>query len=74
MTEIGPRLPNLDVPTLRSDIDEWSAFWGQFKRTVHLNNALSTMTKFFYLRHYLVGEAAARSLVSPLSNRVMSTP
>lgn len=58
-TRIGPRLPNLGMPTFRGDIHEWSAFWEQFEQTVHLNNALSTTTKFFYLRHYLAGEAAA---------------
>ncbi|KAH8035916.1 hypothetical protein HPB51_011014 [Rhipicephalus microplus] len=50
-TAIDPRLPNLSMPTFRDDIHEWSAFWEQFEQTVHLNNALSTTTKFFYLRH-----------------------
>ncbi|KAH8024860.1 hypothetical protein HPB51_001891 [Rhipicephalus microplus] len=58
-TAMGPRLPNLGIPTFRGDIHEWSAFWEQFEQTVHLNNALSTTMKFFYLRHYLAGEATA---------------
>nr|XP_037291926.1 uncharacterized protein LOC119187905 [Rhipicephalus microplus] len=66
-TAIGPRLLNLDMPTFRGDIHEWSAFWEQFEQTVHLNNALSTTTKFFCLRHYLAGEAAAAICGFPTS-------
>ncbi|KAH7932544.1 hypothetical protein HPB51_029245 [Rhipicephalus microplus] len=67
MTIIGPKLPNFDLQTFRGDIPEWSAFWEQFEQTVHLNNALSTMTKFFYLWHYLAGEAAAEIFGFPTS-------
>ncbi|KAH7937922.1 hypothetical protein HPB49_017603 [Dermacentor silvarum] len=59
MPRIGPRLPNLDMLTFKGDIHKWAAFWEQFEQTVHLNNAISTTTKFFYLWHYLAGEAAA---------------
>ncbi|KAH8022924.1 hypothetical protein HPB51_006354 [Rhipicephalus microplus] len=58
-TRIGLRLTNLDLPTFRGDIDKWSTFWEQFEQNVHLNNAFPMTTKFFYLRHYLAGEAAA---------------
>ncbi|XP_075723992.1 uncharacterized protein LOC142766061 [Rhipicephalus microplus] len=65
-TAIGERLLNLGMPTFRGDIHEWSAFWEQYEQTVHLNNALSTTTKF-YLCHYLTGEAAAAICGFPTS-------
>ncbi|KAH7954175.1 hypothetical protein HPB49_016117 [Dermacentor silvarum] len=67
MPRIGARLPNLDMPTFKGDIHKWAAFWEQFEQTVLLNNAISTTTKFFYLRHYLAGEAAATIAVLPTS-------
>ncbi|KAH7964504.1 hypothetical protein HPB51_027258 [Rhipicephalus microplus] len=65
-TAIGPRLPNLGMQTFRGDIHERSAFWEQFEQTVHLNNATSATT-FFYLCHYLAGEAAAAICGFPTS-------
>ncbi|KAH8036391.1 hypothetical protein HPB51_000173 [Rhipicephalus microplus] len=73
-TAIVPRLPNLGMPTFKGDIHEWSALWEQFEQTVHLNNALSTMTKFFYLRHYLAGEAAAVICGFPTSEACYAMP
>ncbi|KAH7973912.1 hypothetical protein HPB49_006926 [Dermacentor silvarum] len=64
---IGPRLPNLDMRTFKGDIHKWAAFWEQFEQTVHLNKAISTTTKFLYLRHYLAGEAAAAIAGLPTS-------
>ena len=43
-----PSLPKLDMPTFKGDINQWTGFWEQFEQTVHLNNALSSPTKFFY--------------------------
>ncbi|KAH7958666.1 hypothetical protein HPB49_004081 [Dermacentor silvarum] len=67
MPRIGPRLPNLDMPTFKGDIHKWAAFWEQFEQTVHLNNDISTTSQFFYLRHYLAGEAAAAIAGLPTS-------
>ncbi|KAH7974693.1 hypothetical protein HPB49_018167 [Dermacentor silvarum] len=40
MPRIAPRLLNLDMPIFKGDINKWTAFWGQFEQTVHLNNAI----------------------------------
>ncbi|XP_037515172.1 uncharacterized protein LOC119391568 [Rhipicephalus sanguineus] len=56
---MAPRLPQLHIPTFRGDIAQWTGFWEQFEQVVHLNNDLTPSTKFYYLKSFLAGDAAA---------------
>ncbi|XP_037573448.1 uncharacterized protein LOC119455966 [Dermacentor silvarum] len=55
----APRLPTLTIKPFYGDVSQRTSFWEQFNGVVHANKALCTTDKFYNLRNYLVGEAAA---------------
>ncbi|XP_077535992.1 uncharacterized protein LOC144148313 [Haemaphysalis longicornis] len=55
----GTRLPMLTIQPFQGDVCSWTSFWEQFNGAVDTNRALTAIDKFYYLRNYLSGEAAA---------------
>jgi len=51
------KLPKFDLPTFNGDSLSWQGFYDQFNVSVHLNESLSNIDKFNYLKRYLRGEA-----------------
>ena len=51
------KLPKLEVRKFVGKIEEWQEFWDSFESAIHLNDSLSKVDKFSYLRGLLVGPA-----------------
>ncbi len=51
------KLPKIDLPHFRGNLTRWTAFWDSFNAAVHLNDRLSEIDKFNYLRSLLEGTA-----------------
>ena len=56
------KLPKLEVRKFVGKLEEWQEFWDSFESAIHLNNSLSKVDKFSYLRGLLVG--LARSAIA----------
>lgn len=56
-THITVKLPKLQIPKYNRELRSWETFWNQFDLTIHRNTSLSNISKFRYLRSYLVGKA-----------------
>lgn len=56
------KLPKLEVCKFVGKLEEWQEFWDSFESAIHLNNSLSKVDKFSYLRGLLVG--LARSAIA----------
>lgn len=52
------RLPKIDLPTFSGNYDDWYTFYDTFEKLIHLNNKLSEIQKFHYLRSSLREKAA----------------
>ena len=59
------KLPKLELPLFKGNALEWQGFWDQFNVSIHLNEMLSDIDRFNYLKRYLSGSAL--STVSGLS-------
>ena len=55
---ISARLPTLELKKFDGNILNWQEFWNTFKSTIHKNNDLQNVTKFYYLRSQLRGQAS----------------
>ena len=62
------RLPKLQMPEFDGDIAEWQTFWDSYESTVHLNDTLSDVQKFTYLRSLIHGSALSAIAGFPLTN------
>lgn len=51
------KLPKLEVRKFVGKLEEWQEFWDSFENAIHLNDSLSKVDKFSYLRGLLVGPA-----------------
>ena len=51
------KLPKLEVRKFVGKLQEWQEFWDSFESAIHLNDSLSKVDKFSYLRGLLVGPA-----------------
>ena len=51
------KLPKISLPHFRGNLMKWTAFWDSFNSAVHLNDRLSDIDKFNYLRSLLEGTA-----------------
>ena len=51
------KLPKLEVRNFVGKLEEWQEFWDSFESAIHLNDSLSKVDKFSYLRGLLVGPA-----------------
>ena len=49
------KLPKLEVRKFVGKIEEWQEFWDSFETAIHLNDSLSKVDKFSYLRGLLEG-------------------
>ena len=54
----GLKLPKLDATTFSGDATHWKSFIEFFNAAVHLNEQLSDVEKYTYLKSYLKGVAA----------------
>ena len=54
----GLKLPKLDATTFSGDATHWKSFIEFFDAAVHLNEQLSDVEKYTYLKSYLKGVAA----------------
>ncbi|XP_053405674.1 uncharacterized protein LOC128559007 [Mercenaria mercenaria] len=52
------RLPKISLPTFNGDILTWQSFWDSYESTIHMNNNLTDVQKFSYLKSQLEGKAA----------------
>lgn len=52
------RLPKLSLPGFSGDLLHWQTFWDSYVSSVHLNQGLTDVQKFNYLRSLLEGDAA----------------
>ena len=51
------KLPKISLPHFRGNLMRWSAFWDSFNSAIHINDRLSEIDKFNYLRSLLEGAA-----------------
>ena len=51
------KLPKLELPIFKGDPLQWQGFWDQFSASIHLNENLSDIDRFNYLKRYLGGKA-----------------
>ena len=51
------KLPKISLPHFRGNLMKWTPFWDSFNSAVHLNDRLSEIDKFNYLRSLLEGAA-----------------
>lgn len=51
------KLPKISLPHFRGNLMKWTAFWDSFNSAVHLNDRLSDIDKFNYLRSLLESTA-----------------
>jgi len=54
----GIRLPTIELPKFKGDIDEWLGFRDTFESLIHNNETISPIQKFHYLKAVLKGAAA----------------
>ena len=47
------KLPKLVFKPFNGDINNWKAFWDQFKALIHSNNRISKIENFCYLKTFL---------------------
>jgi hypothetical protein len=52
------RLPKIDIPKFNGQYDNWLEFRDTFSALIHNNTSVAEITKFQYLRSFLVGDAA----------------
>jgi transposase InsO family protein len=62
------RLPKLSLPTFDGDVAKWQSFWDSYEAAVHLNQTLSDVQKFNYLRSLLENTAYSAIDGFPLTN------
>jgi len=53
------KLAAINIPVFSGDYKDWSAFNDMFMALVHMNDSLSPVQKFFYLRSSITGAAAS---------------
>ncbi|GJQ79278.1 hypothetical protein Trydic_g5521 [Trypoxylus dichotomus] len=53
-----PQMPRISLPNFAENFEEWVPFSQTFESLVEVNQALSTIQKFHYLKSSLKGEAA----------------
>lgn len=51
------KLPKLEVRKFSGKLGEWQEFWDSFESSIHLNDGLSNVDKFSYLRNLLLEPA-----------------
>ena len=54
---VRAKLPKLEVRKFSGKIGEWEEFWDSFESAIHLNDGLSNVDKFSYLRSLLMEPA-----------------
>jgi len=54
---VRAKLPKLEVRKFSGKIGEWQEFWDSFESAIHLNDGLSNVDKFSYLRSLLMEPA-----------------
>ena len=59
------KLPKITLPHFRGNPLQWTAFWDSYESAVHLNDSLSEVDKFNYLKSLL--EKAAYDAVAGLT-------
>ena len=52
-SEIQNILPNLELPVFRGNPLEWQEFWNKFNTSIHLNDSITDIDRFSYLKRYL---------------------
>ncbi|XP_053406645.1 uncharacterized protein LOC128559349 [Mercenaria mercenaria] len=62
------RLPKLSLPTFDGNVAQWQSFWDSYEAAVHLNQPLSDVQKFNYLRSLLQDTASTAIAGFPLTN------
>ena len=54
---VRAKLPKLEVKKFNGKLCEWQEFWDSFESAIHMNDGLSNVDKFSYLRSLLLGSA-----------------
>ena len=54
---VRAKLPKLEVKKFNGKLCEWQEFWDSFVSAIHMNDGLSNVDKFSYLRSLLLGSA-----------------
>lgn len=54
----GIRLPTIELPKFKGDIDEWLGFRDTFESLIHNNETIEPIQKFHYMKAALEGTAA----------------
>ena len=54
---VRAKLPKLEVKKFSGKLGEWREFWDSFESAIHLNDGLSNVDKFSYLRSLLLEPA-----------------
>lgn len=54
---VRAKLPKLEVKKFSGKLGEWQEFWDSFESAIHLNDGLSNVDKFSYLRSLLLEPA-----------------
>jgi len=54
----GIRLPTIELPKFKGDVDEWLGFRDTFESLIHNNETINPIQKFHYLKAALEGAAA----------------
>jgi len=64
----GIRLPTIELPKFRGDIDEWLGFKDTFESLIHNNETINSIQKFHYLKAALEGalEGVAAQIIKSL--------
>ncbi|XP_036146036.1 uncharacterized protein LOC118646691 [Monomorium pharaonis] len=54
----GIRLPTIELPKFKGDVEEWLGFRDTFESLIHTNETIDPIQKFHYLKAALEGSAA----------------
>ena len=68
---VRAKLPKLEVRKFSGKIGEWQEFWDSFESAIHLNDRLSNVDKFSYLRSLLM--EPARSAIARICADILRT-
>ena len=57
-SNVGVRLPKLELKKFDGDVLKWREFWDTYESTIHTNPSLQNVDKFKYLKCHLTGQAS----------------
>ncbi|KAH7986495.1 hypothetical protein HPB51_026656 [Rhipicephalus microplus] len=63
----APWLPQLQIPTFKGDISQWTSFWEQFEIIIYLNSDLTPATKFYLMKSFVCKDAATAIVGLPMT-------